>query len=75
MKLLRKITIFTLLILLLSSITGCGFILGDDEYYSVHFDSEKRGREKAEQLITYIKNKDVAGIKAMFSEKNRIANF
>ena len=62
------------MVLLLSSITGCGFILGDDEYYSAHFDSEKRGREKAEQLITYIKNKDAAGIKAMFSEKNRKEN-
>ena len=74
MKLLRKITIFTLIVLLLTSISGCGFILGDDEYYSAHFDSEKRGREKAEQLITYIKNKDAAGIKAMFSEKNRKEN-
>ena len=74
MKLLRKITIFTLMVLLLSSITGCGFILGDDEYYSAHFDSEKRGREKAEQLINYIKNQDAAGIKAMFSEKNRKEN-
>lgn len=74
MKLLRKITIFTLIALLVSSFTGCGFILGDAEYYSAHWGSEKRGREKAEQLITYINNKDSAGIKSMFSPKNRRNN-
>jgi hypothetical protein len=74
MKLLRKITIFALIVLMISSLTGCGAVLGDDEYYSVNFDSEKRGREKAEQLIGYINNKDAAGIKAMFSEKNKKEN-
>ena len=74
MKLLRKITIFALIALLVSSFTGCGFILGDAEYYSAHWGSEKRGREKAEQLITYINNKDYAGIKSMFSPKNRRNN-
>ena len=70
MKHLRKITLFALFVLVVSSFTGCGAILGDDEYYSVNMDSEERGREKAEELISYINKKDAAGIKSMFSEKN-----
>ena len=69
MKHLRKITIFALIALMAVFFTGCQQLF--PEYFDVWNNSEKRGREKAEELISYINSKDVNGIKNMFSEKNR----
>lgn len=61
-------TFSTLLALSMSSVVMASC---SSEYDEVMNDSEDRGREKSEQLIRYINNKDASGIKAMFSQRNR----
>ena len=74
MKYLKAFTIFILTALLALSLTSCGFIFGDDEYYAAHFTGQERATEIAEKFIKYVNNKDAAGIKSMFDERNRTEN-
>ena len=50
---------------------SCGFIFGDDEYYDTKMNGQQRAEDVSEKLIGYINDKNAAGIKSMFSEKNR----
>ena len=62
---------FTFSALLALSMSSVVMASCSSEYDEVMNDSEDRGREKSEQLIRYINNKDASGIKAMFSQRNR----
>ena len=62
---------FTFAALLALSLPSVGLTSCDSEYNDVKNNDEERGREKSMQLIHYINSGDAAGIKSMFSDRNR----
>lgn len=68
---MKKILYLVFIALSIMSLSGCGLIFGDDEYYQAYFKSSERAEEKCEQLIDYINTKDAAGIREMFSTESK----
>ena len=63
--------VFTFTALLALTLPGIGLTSCDSEYKDVMNNDQERSQEKSEQLIRCINRGDAAGIKSMFSERNR----